>query len=96
MQNIDPLTPSPDNIVQCYPNPCKTNINIKFQADNNPISIVVYNTKGQVVRHLVQPQILNPGEQTILWDGRDNRGQVVPAGMYILKIHNGRYSSIKK
>lgn len=92
----DPLlTPNINDV--CYPNPFRNSTTIKFEV-NSPAStsITVYNIKGQVVRHLVQSQKFNPGEQTIIWDGQDDRGRTVPAGIYFYKINSGRYSSTKK
>ncbi len=92
----DPVhTPNINDV--CYPNPFRNSTTIKFEV-NSPAStsITVYNIKGQVVRHLVQSQKFSPGEQTIIWDGQDDRGRTVPAGIYFYKIRSGWYSSTKK
>jgi len=88
------LTPNINDV--CYPNPFRNSTTIKFEVNNNPTSITVYNIKGQVVRHLVQSQKFSPGEQAVIWDGKDDKGQTLPTGIYFYKINSGGYSSTKK
>ena len=88
------LTPNINNV--CYPNPFSNSTTIKFEVNNNPTSITVYNIKGQVVRHLGQSQKFSPGEQAVIWDGKDDKGQTLPTGIYFYKINSGGYSSTKK
>jgi hypothetical protein len=41
---------------------------------------------GQTIRMLTQGTAVTRGVNSLLWDGKDNRGVAVPAGTYILKI----------
>ncbi|HPD07794.1 MAG TPA: T9SS type A sorting domain-containing protein [bacterium] len=92
---VTPVTPSPE--VACYPNPFQGSTNVKFnQIDNSPTTVAIYNTRGQLVRALVNEQKLSPGEHIIVWDGKNNSGQPTAAGIYLYKITSGRFSSTKK
>jgi len=88
------LTPNINNV--CYPNPFRNSTTIKFEVNNNPTSITVYNIKGQVVRHLVQSQKFSPGEQTVIWDGKDDKGQSVASGIYFYQIRSDNYTVRQK
>ena len=57
---------------------------IEFEAaDVSRHSVGIFDRKtGQLVRTLVRGESLEPGRHRIGWDGRDNRGQSVPAGEY--------------
>jgi hypothetical protein len=46
--------------------------------------IVIYNLRGQMVRHLE----LDPGarQQVLTWDGRDSRSQRCSNGIYLLNL----------
>lgn len=49
------------------------------------VEINVYNIAGQRVRNLFDaPQ--NPGEYSIYWDGRDDRGQTLSPGAYFFRM----------
>lgn len=94
----DPVTPAtPDPELTCYPNPFRGSTNVKFnQIDNSPTTIAIYNTRGQLVRTLVNSQKLSLGEHSFTWDGKTNSGQPVAAGVYFYKMLSGRFSSTRK
>lgn len=95
--NDDPTTPVFIDNFTCYPNPFRgsTNITIK-QTDNNPTTVVVYNLRGQLIRTVVNNQKLSPGEHSFTWDGRNNNGQPMAAGIYFFKMISGKYSATRK
>jgi flagellar hook assembly protein FlgD len=94
----DPVTPAtPDPELTCYPNPFRGSITVKFsQIDNSPTTVSIYNTRGQLIRTLINSQKLSPGEHSFTWDGKTNSGQPTAAGIYYYKMSYGRYSSTKK
>ncbi len=94
----DPVTPAtPDPELTCYPNPFRGSTNVKFnQIDNSPTTIAIYNTRGQLVRTLVNSQKLSLGEHTVAWDGKTDSGQLTAAGIYFYKMTSGRFSSTRK
>ncbi len=66
-------------IYEIYPNPFRSEINIKFNsvADNNWIGLKIYDASGRLVRHF-SPSAL------ITWDGRDDFGNPLPSAVYFL------------
>ena len=47
-----------------------------------PINLNIYNTKGQLVRRIMNQNVLNPGDFTVVWDGTDQFGNALPNGSY--------------
>lgn len=75
---------------QNYPNPFShskstgTTISYRMTASGNA-TIKVYNLLGKEVRTLVNE--MRPfGRSSVTWDGRDNAGRAVPAGIYMYKL----------
>jgi hypothetical protein len=59
------------------------------------VEIGVYNTSGQKVRSLVSA-VLGPGRYEVVWDGRDDRGTSVPAGVYFYRSAIGGQSVVSR
>ena len=96
--NDDPTTPTiPEPELFCYPNPFQGSTTIKFsQIDNSPTTVSIYNIKGQLICTLINNQKLSPGEHSFVWDGKNDEGHPVVAGIYFYKMTSGDFSSIKK
>lgn len=79
-----------------YPNPFNPETNIRFSLkDAAPVSIEIYNVKGQMVRKLVN-DVKAAGDHVAVWNGTDNNGRAVSSGVYYFKMNTGKYSSTKK
>ena len=79
-----------------YPNPFNPETTISYSVkETGPVTIDVYNVKGQLVKTLVKG-IQEPGNHTIVWNGTDNNGRAVSSGVYYYKMNAGKYSSTKK
>ena len=78
-----------------YPNPFNPTTEIIFQiSDFSKIEspqIEIYNLKGQKIHQL---SIFN-GQSSITWDGTDDNGKTVSAGIYLYKL-NMQNSPVKK
>lgn len=59
------------------------------------VALIICNEPGQLGRTLTDG-VKEPGEHTILWDGRDDRGEVPPSGSYFYQVEAGGVSSAKK
>jgi hypothetical protein len=69
-----------------YPNPFNPSTTIKFQLPHSQnISLVIFNTLGQVVKHLTNG-ILPAGENMITWNSTNDSSIVVPSGVYIYSL----------
>jgi len=84
-------------LYQSYPNPTKGSVIIKFQLPvKTSVSLKVYDVSGRLVRTLKRVQGLEPGVYTVRWDGRNDRGLRVPAGVYFYRLKTEEYTSTKK
>ncbi len=78
------------------PNPFSGSTKISFAiAKNAPVSLKIYDISGKLVKTLVNAN-LKPGVYTYTWDGLDNHGRSVPAGVYFYRFDAKNYSSTKK
>jgi len=79
-----------------YPNPFNPETEIMFQLPEiTKINLSVYNTKGQLVRTLVN-NYLPGGSHSIIWDGKTNNGELTGSGVYFYKLTAGETSETRK
>ena len=81
---------------QNVPNPFQTNTDIRYVIHAAAkININIYNTFGQRIK-ILRNRIHQVGSYTVIWDGTDDRGDVVSNGLYICNVRVGDHSqSIK-
>ena len=74
-------------------------INYQFTESGNTINLIIYNARGQEIRHLVKNEIAGLNGQ-VFWDGTTEEGDKAPLGIYILYFEcfdlNGKVDKIKK
>jgi len=88
--------PTVFSLDQNYPNPFNPTTTIRFglpQAAD--VKIVIYNVLGEPVRTLTE-SAYNAGYHHIVWDGRNNHGKIVSAGMYLYRIDAGSFVKTNK
>ena len=95
----EPYIPNPSSLItnlNHYPNPFNPNTTIHYSilSDGN-VELSIYNIKGQKVKQLLSDQ-LTAGEHSVVWDGKDERGNAVSSGIYLYRLETGNYSSTKK
>lgn len=74
-----------------YPNPFNPSTTIKYQlAKSGVTTLKIYNTVGEEIRTLVNED-QSAGEFTTTWNGKDNQGNAVASGVYILTIRSGEF-----
>jgi len=79
-----------------YPNPFNPSTTIEFELpEQSDVSLVVYDIVGREVTRLVD-QTMQPGSYMTRWNGKDNTGNQLPAGMYFARLQAGEYSSVVK
>lgn len=75
-----------DSVLRAWPNPFAEQVTIEIRANamSNFMSssaLEIYAADGRMVRHFRLTGSTND-RNTIVWDGRDNSGSVVPPGVY--------------
>lgn len=77
---------------QNYPNPFNPTTLIRFSVHSSRFagrpahaSLKIYNLRGQVVRTLVDEE-MQPGEHSVMWDGKDEQGREVASGVYFYQL----------
>ncbi|MEO0086358.1 MAG: FlgD immunoglobulin-like domain containing protein, partial [candidate division WOR-3 bacterium] len=50
------------------------------------VTVTIDDDNNHEVRTLTPPHLQRPGEVLIVWDGRDNRGELVPVGTYRINV----------
>ena len=80
-----------------YPNPFNPSVAIPLDlaTDATQVSLTVYDVLGQQVRQ-VWDGPLGVGSHRFVWDGRDEEGKTVAAGMYVYRVEiDGRVEAKK-
>jgi hypothetical protein len=81
---------------QNYPNPFNPTTLISYQLPKpSEVSLTIYNFKGQLTRTLIQ-ETKQTGYHSILWNGRDNSGNLVSDAVYIYHMKAGEFSATRK
>lgn len=77
--------------LQNFPNPFHASTTISYAlTEPSRVSIDIYNMLGQKVRTLAsQPQSV--GTQLVVWNGRNDAGQIVPRGAYVYTVRAGDF-----
>ena len=92
--------PDQDNEIQIWssPNPFSSSTTISFSGKINSDElqqIKIYNVKGQLVRNFGF-RISDCGF-SVVWDGRDNNGNILPTGIYLYNLFiNNKTTQTKK
>ncbi len=78
------------------PNPFGARTEISYEVlGNDPIHLAVYDANGREVRVLTR-SAQTPGHHTLVWDGRDEGGRAMPAGIYFCRIQTeGRSAAVR-
>lgn len=95
--SVNENTNQPGSVVlhQNYPNPFKSSTTFEYFINKTmPIQIMIYNSKGQLVKSSVQTD-LKQGWNSFIWNGKSVTGKKATAGKYIFKLQAGGKSYSK-
>ncbi len=99
--DFNPTTSLRENIADLfsggnYPNPFNSETRIEYALkETGRVSIDVYNVNGQLVKRLVDEELL-PGSYSVTWDASNQNGKKVESGFYFYKISMGDISLTEK
>ncbi len=79
----------PASEMRCSPNPFSGETNIEFHTGvNGPVTLDIYDLQGKKIRNLISGP-LGIGKHSVKWDGKDDAGAPVPAGIYVCAVKTG-------
>lgn len=95
-ENKSEKTPVRFSLFQNYPNPFNPGTEIKYQlAHASNVSLMIYNALGQRVLILVEGKA-EKGFYQIYWNGCNEVGNKLPAGIYFIRLKAGRFFQSRK
>lgn len=90
------LIPNEISLTQNYPNPFNPTTTIEYQIQKNDfVTLKVFNSLGQLVKTLVN-EAKQSGEYSVIFDGKNEKGQTVSSGAYYYQLQVGDFISQKK
>nr|MBC8527538.1 T9SS type A sorting domain-containing protein [Candidatus Cloacimonadota bacterium] len=95
-EDIHQMIPAKVELSQNYPNPFNKITAIEYGLpQRGRVKLSIYNIRGQLVKTLVEEET-SSGWHKVIWNGKDSSGKSVGMGVYLYKIKNGKFTSIKK
>lgn len=83
-------------LYQNYPNPFNPGTRIDYDIDQETfVALEIFDLLGRHVRTLASA-LHQPGHFNLIWDGKDDRGQVVPSGVYVYQLRSAATASTRK
>jgi hypothetical protein len=75
-------------LVGVEPNPLRDAARITFCAPGvGEVELRMYDAAGRLVRRIACPETGQKGPHSLAWDGRDERGSRLPAGIYFCSLY---------
>ncbi|MCE5249119.1 T9SS type A sorting domain-containing protein [bacterium] len=88
--------PTVYSLAQNFPNPFNPTTTIEYSIpQSGNVSLVIYNMAGQKVRTLVNEN-QSAAFKKVVWDGKNELGESVAAGLYFYKLVSGNFTKIQK
>jgi len=79
--------PKPFRIVSVSPNPFNPSTTVHFTLPKAmPVKAEIWAVTGARVRVLSKDQRFGPGDNRLIWDGRDDHGSPSASGVYFVRI----------
>ncbi|HET9233506.1 MAG TPA: FlgD immunoglobulin-like domain containing protein, partial [Candidatus Eisenbacteria bacterium] len=64
-------------------------------AERGPVALTILDVSGRRVRVLLSEQ-MESGERSVVWDGRDDQGTAVPAGVYLYDLKGPGFEATRR
>jgi len=91
----DDVVPAKATLVGAYPNPFNPQTRIVFDlAAPGEARVQIYDTSGRLVRTLIN-EYRASGRHEVPWNGKDQAGQSVAAGVYLYRLETQGYTTSK-
>jgi flagellar hook assembly protein FlgD len=99
---VTSISEDPGNMVedfvlaQNYPNPFNPTTRITYSIPSaEMVQLTVFNSLGQKINTLISEN-MPAGDHQVTWNGRDDQGNAVPAGVYFYQMKAGDYQQTRK
>ena len=80
------VLPDAAGLTGIYPNPFNPAVTISFRLEEEgPARLDILDIRGRRVRGLLD-RILGAGVEQVSWNGRDDEGRILPAGIYLARL----------
>ncbi len=80
------VAPEPPGLAPNYPNPFNASTVIAYRlSTDGAVRLEIFNILAQRIRTLVD-EAQDAGSYQVHWDGRDRRGVIVAAGVYLVHL----------
>ncbi len=80
-----------------YPNPFNPKTTIRYDLpEPSAVRILIYDIAGRQVRTLISASNVEAGRHEVAWNGRDDRGRTLAAGVYFYLLETGSFSDTKR
>lgn len=93
------IVPQKISAISVYPNPFNPETNIELQLTetdlNYPVSLAIYNIKGQKVKTLVNNEIITT-QISFNWNGNDDNGNNAASGIYFVQLNTANAAASQK
>ncbi|MBC8423106.1 family 16 glycosylhydrolase [bacterium] len=81
----------------CYPNPFNPTTTISYDLpEPKTVNLTIYDVAGERIQTLLAAESAEAGRHEVVWNGRDETGRVVAAGVYFCRLEAGEYSGMRR
>jgi len=88
--------PKAPMLMECYPNPFNPATTLTyFLPERSQVRLTIYNTLGQRAR-LLEDRVAEAGYHSTMWDGTNDRGELLSSGMYLIRMITPLGTSTKR
>ncbi|MBC8366236.1 T9SS type A sorting domain-containing protein [bacterium] len=89
----DDQVTSASKILGVYPNPFNPTGVIRYQLTEAAwVDVEIYDSLGRMIKTL-DSQFMNEGIHESSWDGRGDRGELYPSGVYLVQVSSGSWKT---
>jgi hypothetical protein len=90
------IQPTSYSLEQNYPNPFNPTTQIAFNiAQTERVNISIFNILGQKVATIINAG-MSAGAHVVMWNGRNEHGELLPSGVYFYRLSTPTFSAVKK
>jgi len=86
------------NEVRITPNPIESSTQISFDVpfEGVNVRVEVFDPRGRRVRQLLEEEPAIAGPRDVSWDGRESNGEMLPSGIFFVRVQIGNQSTVRK